>query len=75
MFPFEYLLALALLTAPAGGPQPEINPDLCPGLRLALQQCAAPSAGAEAAARDARAGGVLRRPPAAAHARVAVPVH
>jgi hypothetical protein len=40
MFPFEYLLAVALLTAPADGPQPEINPDLCPSLRSALQQLA-----------------------------------
>jgi hypothetical protein len=40
MFLLEYTLAVLLLTAPAGGPEPDINPDLLPGLRPALQRLA-----------------------------------
>jgi hypothetical protein len=40
MFPFEYLLAVALLTAPADAPEPAVNPDLYLNLRPTLQQLA-----------------------------------
>jgi len=40
MFPFEYLLAVALLTAPADAPEPNVNPDLYLNLRPTLQQLA-----------------------------------
>jgi hypothetical protein len=40
MFPFEYLLAVALLTAPPDGPDPNVNPDLYLNLRPTLQQLA-----------------------------------
>ena len=40
MFPFEYLLAVALLTAPADGPDPTVNPDLYATLQPTLQALA-----------------------------------
>jgi hypothetical protein len=40
MFPFEYLLAVALLTAPVDGPDPSVNPDLYANLQPTLQALA-----------------------------------
>ena len=40
MFPFEYLLAVALLTGAPDGPDPNVNPDLYLNLRPTLQQLA-----------------------------------
>jgi hypothetical protein len=40
MFPFEYLLAVALLTASPDAPEPNVNPDLYLNLRPTLQQLA-----------------------------------
>jgi hypothetical protein len=40
MFPFEYLLAVALLTAPADAAEANVNPDLYVNLRPTLQQLA-----------------------------------
>ena len=37
MFPFEYLLAVALLTGAPDGPDPNINPDVYLNLRPTLQ--------------------------------------
>jgi hypothetical protein len=40
MFPFQYLLAVALLTAPPDAPDPAVNPDLYANLRPTLQNLA-----------------------------------
>src|SRR5215468_2583041 len=40
MFPFDYLLAVALLTGPPDASDPTLNPDLFPDLRPTMQRVA-----------------------------------